>query len=136
MKLPYARMVGTRDDGSPHVDHLPLLDVRNSGPRGACTILMLVDSGSTETLLPADVAALLDIKFSGERMNLSGLGGSEVDARITESVEFEFAPGWSTSSEVVQSSTTGSALSSRCSATSRSSSRGSSASTRETRSCT
>jgi hypothetical protein len=51
---------------------------------------MLVDSGSTETLVPASIAARLGVSLSNERVELVGLGGAKLEAQIAK-VDIEVA---------------------------------------------
>ncbi len=53
---------------------------------------MLVDSGSTETLVPASIAARLGVPLSNERVELVGLGGAKLEAQIAK-VDIDFAFG-------------------------------------------
>ncbi len=53
---------------------------------------MLVDSGSLETLVPSSIMRRLGAPLSEERVELVGLGGAKMEARIAK-VDIDFAFG-------------------------------------------
>ncbi len=77
---------------SPEPVRQPLLAVWLSGPKTRLKMRMLVDSGSTETLVPTSITARLGVPLSNERVELVGLGGAKLEAQIAK-VDIDFAFG-------------------------------------------
>src|SRR5207247_441289 len=69
----------------------PFLSVWLVGPKGRFKMQMLVDSGSAETLVPSSIVRRLGVPISNESIDLIGLGGTMVEAKIAKlDVEFGF----------------------------------------------
>jgi hypothetical protein len=68
---------------------LPLLQVRLRGPLGLIPLPMLVDSGATETMVPAKLLEALGVPLDGEQVVLTGANGAEFPGRAAQ-VRIEF----------------------------------------------
>jgi len=60
----------------------PLLNVSVVGPRRHAPALMLVDSGSSETMLPKRFLEALGVQFSGEKSEVSSFCAERHEAEV------------------------------------------------------
>jgi hypothetical protein len=81
MKFPYRSLpVASGGAGEPE----PIVRVVLVGPRGRAITRAVVDSGSVETMLPAEALELAGIAVSSEEVLLSGIGGASVACRVAQ----------------------------------------------------
>ncbi len=71
----------------------PFLKIRIRGRRRLVELIALADTGSVETMLPESVVEFVEGTFSGELVDLEGIGGYKVPARVAE-VGIEFGTRW------------------------------------------
>jgi hypothetical protein len=95
MRFPYRHLYYPPHIQRPPVP-MPMLETRIRGPLGVYSLWLLVDSGAMETVVPTYALEMAGIRNpTGERMQLTGVGGAVQEADVYEGIEIEFGPRWS-----------------------------------------
>ncbi len=88
MRFTYLRLASASGAHTPR----PYLKTMVTGPLGQTPIVMLVDSGADETMMPGQVAAAIGIEPTGEIVRLTGFGLEVIEAQAGEA-RFTFGKG-------------------------------------------